>query len=103
MSVIARRFTMDRWALSSKDALEYILNTDSDPTIRIRADSGISQSNLILPKPQRSRLQLFEKGAAKYFITNNLYVPTDKNRGTVYYTVKVFDADILTVIRLDAK
>ena len=103
MSVIASRFTMDRWALASKDALEYILNTDPDPTIRIRADSGVYQSNLILPELQRSRLILFEKGAAKYFMTNERYVPTDQNRGTVYYTVKVFDADILTVIRLDAK
>ncbi len=103
MPVIARRFTMDRWALASKDALEYILNTDTDPTIRIRAARGIYQSNLILPKPQRSRLKLIEKGAAEYFMTNGIYVPTDQTRGTVYYTVKVFDADIFTVIRLDAK
>ncbi len=101
MSVIATRFTMDRWALSSKNALEYILDTDPDRTIRIRADSGVYQSNLILSELQRSRLELFEKGAAKYFMTNDIYVPTDQTQGTVYYTVKVFDADILTVIRLN--
>ncbi len=101
MSVIATRFTMDRWALSSKDALEYILDTDPDRTIRIRAGGGVYQSNLILPELQRSRLKLYKKGAAKYFMTNEIYFPTAETQGTVYYTVKVFDADIFTVIMLN--
>jgi hypothetical protein len=101
MSVISTRFTMDRWGLSGKNALEYILKTDSDPVIRIRAENGVVQSALILPESQRSRLSISQTGPAKYFMTNDLYNPTDPIRGKVYFTVKVFDADIMTVIRLD--
>lgn len=103
MSVIATRFTMDRWGLAAKDALEYILATDPDPHIQIRADSGIVQSLKILPESQRERLKIINTGPAEYYMTNTPYDPGTKVLGKLYYTVKVFDADIIRVYRDDSK
>ncbi len=96
MSVIATRFSMDRWGLASKDALEYILETDTRHVIYIQAQNGIVKSFLILPKSERNRLIISKKGPAEYFMTND-YTATKPPSGTVYYTVKVFDAPIMTV------
>jgi hypothetical protein len=96
MSVVATRFTMDRWGLASKDALEYILETDTHHVIHIQAQNGIVKSFLILPKSERDRLIINKKGPAKYFMTND-YTSTKQPSGTIYYTVYVFDAPIMTV------
>ncbi len=100
MSTIARRFTMDRWCMAGKNALEYIIRTDPDPVIPVRKLCVVS-ARLILPASQRNRFRIMDP--PKYYLSNDLYVPSKKNPGTVYYTVKVFDADILTVVRYDMK
>jgi hypothetical protein len=96
MSVIATRFTMDRWGLASKDALEYILKTDTNHVIHVQAQNGIVKSFSILPESERNRLIISKKGPAKYFITND-YTATEQPSGTIYYSVNVFDAPIMTV------
>jgi len=96
MSVIATRFSMDRWGLASKDALEYILETDTSHVIHIQAQNGIVKSFLILSKSERDRLIINKKGPAKYFITND-YTATKQPSGTIYHTVNVFDTPIMTV------
>jgi hypothetical protein len=95
MSVVATRFSMDRWGLSSKDVLEYILKTDPDDAIHIRAETGIVKSYSILPKSERDRLIISKKGTAKYFITNDPN-PTRSPGDKIYYTINVFDAPIMT-------
>jgi hypothetical protein len=102
MSVIATLFTMDRWGLASKDALEYILTTDPDPVIHIQAQNGIIKSFLILSKAERDRLIISKKGPAKYFITND-YTTTKPPSGTIYYSINVFDAPIMTVYLNNSK
>ena len=102
MSVIMTQFTMDRWGLASKDALEYILETDPDPVIHVQAQNGIVKSFLTLSKSERSRLIISKKGPAKYFMTND-YITTTQPGGMIYYTVNVFDAPIMTVYQLESK
>jgi len=96
MSVVATRFSMDRWGLASKDALEYILKTDTSHVIHIQAQNGIIHSYLLLPKAERDRLIVSNKGPAKYLITLPIPAPT-KSRETIYYNVNVFDAPIMSV------
>jgi len=103
LSVIATRFTMDRWGLAGKDALEYILATDPDPHIQIAATSGIVQSLKILPKSQRERLKIKDMGPAEFYITHSLNEPGNIVHGNLVFTVKVFDADIIRVYRDDGK
>jgi hypothetical protein len=101
MSVIATRFTMDRWGLAGKNALEYILATDSDKQIDVIAGSGIVQSLKILPESQRTRLKIKGTGAGEYFITHNLNDTEDTVQGQLIYATKVFDVDIIRIFRLD--
>jgi hypothetical protein len=96
MSVVATQFSMDRWGLASKDALEYILKTDPNPVIHIQAQNGIMKSLLILPKSERDRLIVSKKGPAKYLITIENTAPKQSS-ATIYYTVNVFDAPIMTI------
>lgn len=103
LSVIATRFTMDRWGLAGKDALEYILATDPAPHIQIVANSGIVQSLKILPESQRERIKIRGTGTAEFYITHSLNEPGNKAHGKLYYAVKVFDADIIRVFRDDSK
>jgi len=102
MSVIATRFTMDRWGLASKDALEYILATDPDPVIHIQAQNGIVKSFLILSKSERDRLIINKKGPAKYFITND-FTTKQQPSGIIYYTINVFDAPVMKVYLNNSK
>ncbi len=103
LSVIATRFTMDRWGLAAKDALEYILATDPARHIQIEAPSGIVQNLKILPKSERQRVILRNMPPADYYITNTPYNPGPKVRGTLIYTIKVFDADIIGIFRDESK
>jgi hypothetical protein len=103
LSVVSTRFTMDRWGLAGKDALEYILAHDPAPNIKIQATSGIVRSYLILPKQQRDRITLLKSKAQtyKYFITHDLFDSGDQRGGSIYYNVMVLDAPIMTVHILD--
>lgn len=62
--------SLDYWALSCRDGLEYILQADDRP--RIAVFMGEGRNNLsILPPESRARLELVRRAAkADYFVTS---------------------------------
>lgn len=61
MASVARRFEMDYWGLSYKQALEYILQVDSAATIRVAVDFRPGEFNVwILPREDRRRIITFK-------------------------------------------
>jgi hypothetical protein len=112
MSVVRERYSLDTWGLSVKQALEFILETDSDSQIPIafyessrfeifrKIDNA--KSILILPKVQSNRLVVTDN--PRYVIYTYRYYPLEKPQvpgGKIYYSIKVGDADILTVFKID--
>ncbi|MDH7511351.1 MAG: glycosyltransferase family 39 protein [Clostridiales bacterium] len=60
MARIARKFEMDYWGLSYKQALEYVLRVDSSEVIRVVVQNRPGEYNAwFLPPDQRRRLEVF--------------------------------------------
>ena len=116
MSVIKERFSLDSWALANKEGLEYVLRTDPRQEIKIAmrfyyenpADTqpvrlGANKySALILPPADLERVILTEYEPDYVFDTYRYYpTQTFKKPLQVYYSVRVGDADILTVYKVN--
>ena len=115
MSVVKERFGLDTWFLAVKQGLEYILKTDNRHKIEIAGVYGIEPETgklvlellsddrgYILPKPLAARL-VFGTDDPDYLI--NVYrrypaMKVDFPASKIYYSIKVGDADILTIYRL---
>ncbi len=72
MPSIKKAFEFDYWGLSYKQALEYIINNDTEKSIKIFAPNPMASINAkILPPSDRNRLKLVnEIKDAKYFMSN---------------------------------
>jgi hypothetical protein len=102
MSAIKGRFTLDSWMLPAKDALEYILKTDSTKYITVNFRDGTPRSLFLLSEADRARLIINSEDIPMYVVDEYHYYPAEKITGaSVYYAIKIGDTDILTVYKMD--
>jgi hypothetical protein len=112
MSVIKERYSLDTWGLSVKQGLEYILQTDNNQIVNIlfyensnyeevgKIDNA--KSIWILPPEQRERLIISDTPC--YILVTYRNYPLEKPNvpgGNIYYSIKVGDAEILTIFQLE--
>ncbi len=102
MSAIKGRFTFDSWMTTSKEALEYILKTDSAKHITINFMDGTPRSLFLLPKADQARLYV-NKISNPMYIINEYYFYPDMTvpGGSIYYSIKIGDTDVLTIYKMD--
>lgn len=93
---------LDYWGLSYKQALEYILRTDKDKTIKICvADiTGIFNTSILRPKDRDRLMYVKNPGEAKYFLTNYRWQKGAYPYKNEYYSIKVKGAKIMAVYKL---
>lgn len=99
---IEERFERDYWGLSYRRALEYILEHDTSPAIKVFVLNSPGHSNVSLLKDDAAERLVFVKHPrdAKYFLTNfkgqKGQYPFSRSE---YYSVKVDGFKILGVYR----
>jgi hypothetical protein len=104
MSVIKQRFTLDSWGMTAKDALEYILKTDPSKNITINFWDGTPRSIFLLSESDQGRLQINTASKPMYLINEYHYYPNKEvHGGSIYYSIKIGDTDILTVYKMNQK
>jgi hypothetical protein len=102
MSIIKQRFTLDAWGMTAKDALEYILETDHAKNITINFLDGTPRSIFLLPESEQARLHINTASKPMYLINEYHYYPNKTvPGGSIYYSIKIGDTDILTVYKMD--
>jgi hypothetical protein len=68
---VEKRFELDYWGLSYRQALEYILRNEKDKEIRIAvANAAAKRSRDILGAEDRKRIKFSSATEAKYFVSN---------------------------------
>jgi hypothetical protein len=109
MSAIKGRFTFDSWMTPSKEALEYILRTDTTKHLTINFLDGTPRSLFILPKADQARLTIKSVNLPLSPDDNPMYIVDEYHfypheqvpGGSVYYSIKIGDTDILTVYKMN--
>ena len=102
MSVIKQRFTLDSWMITSKDALTYILKTDPTKYITVNFIDGTPRGVFLLPKADQERLIINQEDNPMYVVDGYRFFPTEKvTGGSIYYSFKIGDTDILTIYKMD--
>jgi hypothetical protein len=99
MSIIKERFGLDTWGVSTLDGLKYIARTDSGQKINVRV-LDFYGGKMLLPLSDRQRLIITDSQPADYTITTYYYPINGHIAGTAVYSIKVGDADILTVYKM---
>jgi len=100
---IRKSFEMDYWGTSYKQALEYILTTDSSSRISVCVANPPGRDNLRMLKDEdRKRLKFTSFNNAKYFITNFRGHPEDYEelQGYEYHSFKVSNNTINKIFKL---
>jgi hypothetical protein len=94
-------YEMDYWGLSYRQALEYVLEHDKRPTIKVGAPHNLClvvNNILILPKEQRQRLSIaYDVNDAEYIFTNFRDHPGDYDYPVIFYDIKVLNSTIQRV------
>jgi hypothetical protein len=102
MQEIKQRFELDYWGLSYRKALEYILENDTGAVIKVVSPHLAGEDNaLILPMPQRNRLQFTKTvSEAEYFISNYRWNRQGFPFKNEFFSIKVGNAKIMVVYKL---
>ncbi len=103
----SKSFDMDYWGLSNRQALEYILEQDKRPEVRVWAGSAmqLDRGLLLMEKEERGRVLIVtDKNIADYIITNYRLNFTDYGSGihnsSLFYQLKIDGQAILSVFKL---
>ena len=102
MQQIKSRFELDFWGLAYRQALEYLLTTDSDKIITIATIDRwpLIRNNLnILNPADKQRFLEVPLSEAKYFLTNYLQHPGEYPLPK-YASIKIGNAEILGIYKL---
>jgi len=111
MSIIKNRFGFDAWGVSVMDGLKYIARSDPRSKIYIARTDPSNNNNVgtqgtinlgwfLLPPSDRQRL-IFANNQPPDYIIITYGHPTDTApQGTVVYSIKVGDSDILTIYKI---
>jgi hypothetical protein len=99
MAGIKQQFDLDYWGLSYREGLEYIVNTDPRPQIRVNDPNLWASHRLhILTEADRQRIVLVDSVTeADYFISNYRWHPDDYPYANEVFAVKVRGERILVV------
>jgi hypothetical protein len=102
MNEIKQNYEMDYWGVSKRQALEYLLTHDDSPLIKIvDTGSGMKYNQQILPNAERDRLYFcYPSEDPDYLITENDEPPAEFNDSLLIYTIKVGNANILSIFKL---
>jgi hypothetical protein len=101
LTEIRRRFDMDYWGLSQRQALENLLELDPSPTIRVSAPTDGNAA--ILPPASRQRLEFTEPQAATYEISFFRGHPEDYPLIDQVASVQIDGAKICVIQRINDK
>jgi hypothetical protein len=102
MSIIKQRFTLDSWMITSTDALKYILKTDPTKYITVKFIDGTPRGVFLLSKADQARLIINQEDQPMYVVDGYRFYPTEKvTGGSIYYSFKIGDTDVLTIYKMD--
>src|SRR5688572_13184496 len=98
---IEQNFERDYWGLSYRKGLEYILNTDSRPEIKIsvNATAGLKAIDILKPE-DRKRLKYVLEKEADYFLTEYRWHPKVYSYPNEIYSIKADGLKIMSVFKL---
>lgn len=102
MQHVKAQFEMDYWGLSYRRGLEYILEHDSSPTIRVSVANypGFLNSKILRPD-QRSRLQYADRlEESDYFLSNYREHKEEYPFPNEFFALKVDGAKIQVVYKM---
>ncbi len=102
MNEIKQNYEMDYWDVAHRQALEYVLNHDDSPLIKIiDTTTGLKYNYMILTEEQRNRLYFcYPSEDPDYLITEKDDPPEEYKDALLFYAVEVGDARILSVYKL---
>ena len=105
MAEVKQRFEFDYWGLSYRQALEYIVRSDTAQRIRVVAFNYPGMTNFaILDKRDRERLRFVPAdSAADYFVANYRLHPEPYSLPDEVFQVRVGNASVVSVFRLRPK
>jgi hypothetical protein len=100
-SYIEENLERDYWGLSYKKGLEYILETDNRPKIKVGINflSGAIASDMLTPE-QRQRLQFTEESEAEYFLTEYRWHPQPYPYSEEVFKIEANGLKIMSVFKL---
>lgn len=101
MKEVKQRFELDYWGLSYRQALEYIVRTDTSSHLRVFPTTYPGRVNVtMLPPADRLRVDLVVSDAdADYVITTYRFHPQDYGYTNEVYSVRVGNASIASVFK----
>lgn len=96
-----RWFELDYWGLSYRQALEYVLQHDASPVIRVAVANYPGELNArVLERTERQRLRYVPLEDAEYFLSNFRWHPGDYPFGREVFSISVGRNKIMAVYRL---
>jgi hypothetical protein len=101
LTEIRKRFDIDYWGLSQRQALEQLLAIDASPKIRVSAPTDGNAA--ILPPESRQRLEFTEPEAAAYLISFFRGHPEDYPLVDEVASVRVDGAKICVIQRIHGR
>jgi len=100
---LRKQFELDYWGTSYRQALEYILENDSSPSINIKMADALGGNNIsILPAKERKRIHYVDDvPAADYYITNYRIHPQDYilMKDFKWHSIKVNNNSICAIFK----
>jgi hypothetical protein len=101
MAAVKERFDLDYFGVSSKQALDYILKTDTTAIINIYGEEYPQRLNVqLLPIKQRKRIRLVPLEKADYFIGQYRFHKGEYDFKNKLFSVMVGNASIMSVFKL---
>jgi hypothetical protein len=102
MEEIMQNYEMDYYHVAQRQALEYILNHDDSPLIKILdTGSGLKYNAQILPKIERERLYFCDpREDPDYLIAEGDVPPKEYKDAPLFYAIEVGNARIWSIYKL---
>lgn len=103
MRSVKESFELDYWGLSFRKALEYILDNDRNESIKVFVSniSGWANSHIIKESDRKRLIYVDNIDDADYFLSNYRWHKEGYPLGKEYYAIKVGNANIMVVYKLD--
>ena len=102
-ATLRQKYELDYWGLSYKQALDYILENDPSPEIKVYLENspGKSYIRLMLPSEIASRFKIVDSPErANYYVSNYRGHPQDYPFPEKYYSIVVRGTEIMVVYKL---
>jgi hypothetical protein len=102
MNEIKQNYEMDYWDVAHRQALEYLLNHDDSPLIKIiDTTTGLKYNHMILTIEERDRLYFcYPSEDPDYLITEKDEPPEEYEDAPLFYAIEVGNARILSIYKL---